>query len=92
MIRGENAVTDIANLCPDSNGGDLTTLNITSGTVDQLNADLSVTPLTIPDWVAQQRTKDNKSLWWLCMKLEYKFVFNYTAHVRFFSPSTHICH
>ena len=86
MIRGENAVTDIANLCPNSQGGNLVTLNVTSGTFNQRNEDLSVTSVTIPTWVDQQRKSNVKSLWWLCMKLQYQFWFNYKENVRPFHP------
>ena len=77
MIRGENAVTDIVNLCKDSNGGTLTTMNIITGNVDRRSANGSFTATPIPAWVATKRTADPKSLWWLCMKLRYNFKMEY---------------
>ena len=73
MIRGENAVTDIVNLCKNSKGGILTTTNIITGNVDRRSANGSFTATPIPAWVATKRTADPKSLWWLCMKLRYRF-------------------
>ena len=85
MIRGENAVTDIANLCSKSDGGLLTTLNDDNakGSVKRRKTDGSFTSVDIPDWIAKQRATDKQSLWWLCVKLQYQFTFNWAANVRF---------
>ena len=77
MIRGENALTDLVNACPDSDGGNLVTLNVLTGKVRRRKVDASFDETDIPAWVEAQRTKDEKSLWWLCMKLNYVFTFNY---------------
>ena len=75
MIRGENAVTDIVNLCVDSNGGTLITQNILNGNVSRRNSDGTFVSTAIPAWVEQQRAQNIKSLWWLCMDLRYRFTF-----------------
>lgn len=91
MIRGENTVTDVVNLCRDSSGGNLTTINILTGNVDRRGTDGRFNSTIIPAWVEQQHIADTKSLWWLCMKLGYRFFFNYADIVSISAFTSSLC-
>ena len=51
MIRGEHAVTDLANLLSDSKGGTLITENIVKGNVNRRLSTGRYDMQAIPDWV-----------------------------------------
>ncbi|KAJ7233678.1 hypothetical protein C8J57DRAFT_1729399 [Mycena rebaudengoi] len=74
MIRGENAVTGLANLLIDSGGsGTLLTQNFVQGPVlRRLTTGRYVTE-TMPTWVQSERNKGRGELFWLSMKLGYRF-------------------
>ncbi|KIK65994.1 hypothetical protein GYMLUDRAFT_954339 [Collybiopsis luxurians FD-317 M1] len=73
MIRGENAVSDLANLLRDSKGGTLTTENIVKGNMDRRRPNGLYDTQAIPVWVETERNKGQGELIWLSMKLAYRF-------------------
>ncbi|RPD59113.1 hypothetical protein L226DRAFT_510190 [Lentinus tigrinus ALCF2SS1-7] len=77
MIRGENAVSTLASLCVDSDGGTLITQNIVKGNVRRRMIDGSYASVPIEPCMEAQRAADKGSLLWLCMNLKYQFTMMY---------------